>query len=178
MSIYTRRGDDGQTDIIGKRVSKTDKRICAMGAISQACSYVEASLVFLEKDNLNISDDLQRIFKNLSDCCHDLALSDGYKDFKISVDDIIFLENRIDEFEKKLPHLNGFIRLGRCEGSAYLNIAMNTTRWAERETAAFFNENNQANKCVLKYLNRLSDYLFCAARYINNIKGMNERLND
>lgn len=174
MSIYTRSGDGGETDIIGgKRILKSDKRICAMGAVSQVYSNIEAAIVFLKNDVPIINEDLEKIFKTLLNCCYDLAL-DCNDNYKIKSEDIKFLEKRIDEYEKELSTLNGFVRIGLCEASAFLNIAMTMTRWAERETVSLYNDNKNINKNLMKYLNRLSDYLFCAARYVNKTKGLSQ----
>lgn len=169
MGIYTKKGDDASTDIIGKRVSKADKRICASGAICQANSFVEASIVFLGDDFLDIQKDLLKINGELYLCCRDLALYSG-EDYSINEEMTKYLEARIDDFESKLSPLNSFIRVAKSESTVFLGIANTTTRWAEREFAAHMNENENANINILKYLNRLSDYLFCAACYINKIK--------
>ncbi len=174
MKIYTKTGDRGMTSLIGgKIVPKFNDRIEAYGTIDELISYIGLlrdyketehfyNQLLLIQDHLMISASI--LAADCDDCMEKLpALSDG---------DITFLETNIDTMEEVLPPLTSFILPGGHPVVSFCHIARNVCRRAERVSLKVAQEVEIDNK-VLKYLNRLSDFLFVMARklsYDMNVK--------
>jgi cob(I)alamin adenosyltransferase len=146
MSIYTKRGDKGKTELIGskERIAKNSKIICALGALDEVNSYLGV---------IN-NNKLLPIQKNLMLISSILA---GAK-LKLPEEETKKLEQEIDKLEAKLPPLTGFI-IPKGE----LMFARALVRRAEREMIGL-KKFSIFNLQSLKYLNRLSDYLFVLSR--------------
>jgi cob(I)alamin adenosyltransferase len=174
--IYTRAGDSGETSLgDGSRVPKLDCRIGAFGTVDE----VNAILgVVLAESSLpeRLRAPLQRIQNDLFDVGADLSVPFGVTD-RLRVDQpaIERLERLCDELNAELPMLKSFVLPGGTEAAARLHVARTTCRRAEREALAA-NEEHEINPLVLAYLNRLSDFLFIAARSANADAGRDEPL--
>jgi cob(I)alamin adenosyltransferase len=174
--IYTRAGDRGETSLgDGSRVPKLDCRIGAFGTVDE----VNAALgVVLSEPTLpeRLRAPLEQVQNDLFDVGADLSVPFGVSDrLRVDQQHVDRLEQLCDEFNAELPMLKSFVLPGGTEAAARLHVARTTCRRAERE-ALVANEENGINALVLAYLNRLSDFLFIAARTANASAGNEEPL--
>lgn len=185
--IYTKSGDQGQTSLVtGQRVSKAHSRIAAYGACDELNSFIGLSISYLQSSATHsVSESSLRELKlelqRIQNMIFSLGsqLSCDKKEFAnklptVTEHDIDFLEACIDRMEKELPALKNFILPGGSSASATLHVARTVCRRAERlcvELRAKLAKeiDNQKNEALpetfLTFLNRLSDYLFVAARF-------------
>ncbi len=167
-SIYTRTGDDGTTGLVdGSRISKTDARMQAIGDVDEANSALGIATVALADHA--IAQELERIQNDLFDLGADLATPGA--DFapsdmvlRIVPAQVARLEQAIDAMNETLSPLRSFILPGGSAGAAALHLARAVTRRAERSAVAIV---EPVNPAALAYINRLSDFLFVAARHVN-----------
>ncbi len=182
--IYTRTGDDGTTGLVdGSRVAKDDARMAAIGDVDEANSAIGAAVVALRSDGVALAWLallLERIQNDLFDLGADLATpakDDEGVDFaptemtlRIVAAQVDRLEAEIDRMNGELSALTSFILPGGTAAAAALHIARATVRRAERAGVAAARV-VPLNPLALAYLNRLSDYLFVAARAVNQNAG-------
>jgi cob(I)alamin adenosyltransferase len=171
MKIYTRTGDSGETGLFnGKRVAKDSPRVATYGEVDElnAALGVARSLI----TDLQISKTLVEIQKDLF--CLGAQLADpefGEKKrspkFYIQENRIADLEQSIDHWEAELAPLRHFILPGGNQAGASLHLARTVCRRAERHVVSL-SQQEQLPTFLLVYLNRLSDFLFVLARYVNN----------
>ncbi|HDX9576762.1 TPA: cob(I)yrinic acid a,c-diamide adenosyltransferase [Bacillus pseudomycoides] len=174
MKLYTKTGDKGQTSVIGGRVDKDDLRVEAYGALDEANSFIGHAMTLLQGEVFqDIYRELEKIQHELFDCGGDLAVVKKKIPYKVTEDIITFLENRIDVYVREAPPLERFILPGGSEGAAILHIARTVTRRAERCIVSL-KKQDEMNEHVLQYVNRLSDYLFAAARVVNARSHVND----
>ncbi|MCM3440842.1 cob(I)yrinic acid a,c-diamide adenosyltransferase [Metabacillus halosaccharovorans] len=167
MNLYTRSGDSGKTSIIGGRVDKDHLRVEAYGTIDEANSFIGQAMTLLTDPIFqDIYQELEKIQHELFDCGGDLAVVKEKYPYKAKEEMVTLLEERIDHYVKEAPPLEKFILPGGSNAAAVIHIARTVTRRAERCTVSLQKEMD-INGVVLKYLNRLSDYLFAVARVIN-----------
>jgi len=168
MKVYTKTGDEGQTSLIGgKRVSKNDLRIDSYGTVDELNSWVG-----LVRDHDEIQENQFNQLIEIQDRLFTIGSllatqPDGTK-MKLPLiyeDDIIFLENAIDEINENLPPMRHFVLPGGKQILSHCHIARCVCRRAERLTVGLHDESDQY-KIAMKYLNRLSDYLFVLSRKI------------
>lgn len=168
MKIYTKTGDKGETSLIGgTRVPKYHDRIEAYGTVDELISYI--GLIRDQKIDAHYISMLIEIQDRLMTCASILATDCENCNIKIPdiyKSDIELLEKEIDAMEQALPPLRSFILPGGHQTVSYCHIARNICRRAERlsikvKTQFEFNEN------VIRYLNRLSDYLFVLSRKLS-----------
>ena len=169
--IYTRTGDDGTTGLVdGSRRAKHDLRMEAIGTVDEANSAIGLAVVAL--DHLaNHRADLIRIQNDLFDLGADLAtpgtdFAPSEMVLRIVPGQVDWLEERIDALNDALPPLTSFILPGGTPAAAALHLARAVTRRAERSVTALAGAAS-VNPSALTYVNRLSDYLFVAARQVN-----------
>jgi cob(I)alamin adenosyltransferase len=174
--IYTRAGDKGETSLgDGSRVPKLDCRIGAFGTVDELNS---ALGVTLAEPGLpeRLREPLARIQNDLFDVGADLSVPFGIGDrLRVEQRQIEWLEQLCDELNADLPELKSFVLPGGTAAAARLHVARTTCRRAERD-ALTANEEHGINALVLGYLNRLSDFLFIAARWANADAGQSEPL--
>ncbi|EGL81493.1 ATP/cobalamin adenosyltransferase [Caldalkalibacillus thermarum TA2.A1] len=173
MKIYTRTGDEGQTSIVGGRVSKASEKVEAYGTVDEANSFVGVAIAHLPEEEHEIRAELEKIQHELFDCGSDLSKKEGAErkyPYKVTEEMVTFLEKRIDAYVEEAPDLERFILPGGTKAAAYLHVARTVVRRAERQTVRLA-EKEQINPNVQKYLNRLSDYFFALARVINHRAG-------
>ncbi|HMI29634.1 MAG TPA: cob(I)yrinic acid a,c-diamide adenosyltransferase [Gaiellaceae bacterium] len=174
--IYTRAGDKGETSLgDGSRVPKLDCRIGAFGTVDELNS---ALGVVLAEPGLpeRLREPLARIQNDLFDVGADLSVPFGIGDrLRVEQRQIERLEQLCDELNADLPELKSFVLPGGTAAAARLHVARTTCRRAERD-ALTANEEHGINALVLGYLNRLSDFLFIAARWANADAGRDEPL--
>ncbi|MFC7372317.1 cob(I)yrinic acid a,c-diamide adenosyltransferase [Fictibacillus iocasae] len=174
MKIYTKTGDKGQTSLIyGERVAKNDLRVEAYGTCDEANSMIGLGVSTLPENEWTMSliAVLQRVQTVLFHVGAELATPHGKKvSWVLEEKEIAFLEETIDQWQSDLKPLQQFILPGGAAPASALHTARTIARRAERIAVSVEN----VNPLVLSYLNRLSDFLFVAARYVNHKMGINE----
>ncbi|QHW34811.1 cob(I)yrinic acid a,c-diamide adenosyltransferase [Paenibacillus rhizovicinus] len=174
MKIYTRTGDKGQTSLVhGKRVSKNSSRVNAYGTCDEANSMIGLALASLGQGEewAAFRQAMHVVQTKLFHVGAELATPTRLKvAWPITEADVGFLEEQIDEMEASLPPLSNFILPGGHLCGASLHAARTIVRRAERMAVEVWKEED-ISPVVLTYLNRLSDLLFVAARYVNLREG-------
>ena len=167
--IYTRGGDKGKTSLgDGSRVDKSSPRIQAYGDIDEANSCIGIAITF---SSSKIKKVLLEVQNDLFDVGADLCFpSDAKKHVTISINRITYLENQIDGINKNLSNLKSFILPGGTKSSSFLHLARSLVRRAERSINEL-NKSEPVNPNIIIYINRLSDFLFVAARFENKKEG-------
>ena len=175
MKIYTKTGDLGDTGLFGgRRVPKHDFRIEAYGTVDETNAVL--GLAASRCTDPELSDAIQRVQSELFSVGADLATPlDVRSDYIVRVDEAIVqrLEAEIDAWEETLPPLRQFILPGGSEAGAWLHFARTVCRRAERAVVAL-SQAEEINPTALRYLNRLSDWLFVLARIANQRSGIEE----
>jgi cob(I)alamin adenosyltransferase len=165
MKIYTKTGDKGQTSLIGgTRVSKDHIRIESYGTVDELNSYV--GLIRDQEIAEHAKQTLVEIQDRLFTIGAILASDPEKSKMKIpelNESDIVFLETEIDAMNEILPEMRSFVLPGGHTIVSYCHIARCVCRRAERNTIRLSAESKVDDK-VIKYLNRLSDYLFVLSR--------------
>jgi cob(I)alamin adenosyltransferase len=174
--IYTRAGDKGETSLgDGSRVPKLDCRIGAFGTVDE----LNAALGVVLADGgvpERLREPLERIQNDLFDVGADLSVPFGIGDrLRVEQAHIERLEQLCDELIAELPMLKSFVLPGGTPTAARLHVARTACRRAERDALTADGEHG-INPRVLAYLNRLSDFLFIAARWANKDVGRDEPL--
>jgi cob(I)alamin adenosyltransferase len=173
--IYTRTGDAGTTALgTGERVPKTSLRIASYGTVDETNALVGVARVQLAGTEPDVDAMLLRVQNDLFDLGADLCVPDRgeklpYEPLRVSDAQVKRLEDEIDLMNESLQPLRSFILPGGSAAGAALHVARTVSRRAERlivELAALPGEPVSAP--VLKYINRLSDFLFVAGRYVND----------
>jgi cob(I)alamin adenosyltransferase len=178
VKIYTKTGDDGTTGLFnGQRVSKSSQRVDTYGTVDELNSII--GIVISYELPLKLKSDLQEISRNLYILGSDLATpfdsNIKIEAARIDEEKIKWLEQLIDNYTNELPPLNHFILPGGTLPAATLHHARTVCRRAER-LAVELSKSEDIGEIPLQFLNRLSDYLFTAARYVNHLLGVDEVL--
>ena len=172
MTIYTGRGDDGDTDLRDMtRVPKTDPRIEAYGTVDEANALVGTV-------RPTGYDDVDELLATVQNQLHvvqaDLANSDPDPDDpRVRTTHVTELEERIDAFDEELEPLRSFLLPGGSEAGAALHHLRAVVRRAERRSVALARR-EEINETVVTYLNRLSDLCFTLGRVVNARDGVPE----
>jgi cob(I)alamin adenosyltransferase len=179
--IYTKTGDGGTTGLaVGPRRSKADLRIESFGAVDEANAALGLAMLHAG-DQPELGTMLTRIQNDLFDLGADLATPDSgekpeWEPLRIVEAQVERLEREIDLLNAGLSPLNSFILPGGSALSAHLHLARTITRRSERLMVALKEKDGEiVSAAALKYVNRLSDFLFVAARYAND-KGKADKL--
>lgn len=173
MKIYTKTGDKGQTSIIGgEKVMKCSDRVVAYGTIDELNSYVGV-IISQMKSSPDMKKDLVEIQQILFDCGTDMATPNSSKGYRTDAESTTWLEECVDKYLASPPLLKEFILPGGDPIAAQLHMARTIARRAERLVVATA-MGEEINEEVLKFLNRLSDYFFAAARLINFREGRSD----
>ncbi|MEO9022505.1 MAG: cob(I)yrinic acid a,c-diamide adenosyltransferase [Ginsengibacter sp.] len=168
MKIYTKTGDAGKTSLIGgTKVLKSDTRIEAYGTVDELNSHIGLVSDYCT-DTAAVSV-LKEIQDRLFTIGAELAC-DPKKDTKLPIpdlheSDVELLEKEMDRMDKELPRMKNFILPGGSPAVSFLHIARCVCRRAERCCVALMETEGSVNPLIIKYVNRLSDYLFMLARY-------------
>ncbi|HEX7584492.1 MAG TPA: cob(I)yrinic acid a,c-diamide adenosyltransferase [Prolixibacteraceae bacterium] len=169
MQIYTRTGDDGTTGLIGgSRVKKYDLRLEAYGTVDELNSYL--GVVRSLQTDKHADKVLERIQNKLFVIGANLASDDSTgmikKQMPCNEADVVMLEKEMDELFTVLPQLNNFILPGGCQASSFCHVARTVCRRAERRIVEL-SEKSEVDSNLIKYINRLSDYLFVLSRKVS-----------
>ena len=175
MKIYTKTGDKGNTSLIGgKRVPKYHNRIEAYGTIDELNSYMGLIRDLVEeKETKLLISEIQSKLMHASSVLATETEENQKKYAKIIEEDINTLEKEIDRMNEELPPLTKFILPGGHQTVSHCHIARTICRRAERSMVQVA-DNDYVDELVIKYVNRLSDYLFTLARYMSNKLGADE----
>lgn len=174
MKIYTKTGDAGETSLFsGERKKKSEDRIEAYGNVDELNSFLGFAIVLcqapkLKEKLLTVQNDLFLIGSDLA-----TPLDSSLKIKRISEDKSVTMESWIDQLDADLEPLKNFILPGGGELSARLHICRTLARRAERGVVRL-GTNEQINAEVIRYLNRLSDFFFVAARWANHEEGQSD----
>ncbi len=173
--IYTKTGDGGTTALgSGERVPKTSVRIAAYGTVDETNAQLGMVRIHLAGADPDVDQMLLRIQNDLFDLGADLCVPDKgeplpYEPLRMTDAQVKRLEDEIDHMNAKLQPLRSFILPGGTPAAAALHVARTVSRRAERlmvELAALPGE--PVSAAALQYINRLSDFLFVAGRYVND----------
>ncbi|TMW73641.1 cob(I)yrinic acid a,c-diamide adenosyltransferase [Alteribacter natronophilus] len=171
MKIYTKKGDQGKTSLIGKRVAKNHLRVNAYGTVDELNSFIGRAVAGLgEKAGEDVPAELTAIQQQLFDLGADLANVTDEPVYKTKEAYIDTLEKAIDRYWDEAPEIRTFVLPGGSQSAADLHVCRTVARRAEREITAAMTE-EEIPGVILQYVNRLSDYLFAAARVVNFREG-------
>jgi len=171
--IYTRTGDDGTTALgSGRRVSKYDLRVEAYGTLDETNAAIGIARLHTKDGPPSLDAMLARIQNDLFDLGADLCFPDETKDargrLQVTDTQVARLENEIDTLNRELEPLRSFVLPGGSPASSHLHLARTVSRRAERLMVALAaRQGESVGDAALRYINRLSDFLFVAARFAN-----------
>jgi cob(I)alamin adenosyltransferase len=173
--IYTRGGDSGQTSLgDGTRVAKNNLRVAAYGDVDEANSAIGlARLHTAGRDDESLARIQNDLFDIGADFCVPASSTRKKDPLRATDAQVAWLESEIDRMNEDLAPLESFVLPGGSPASAFLHLARTIVRRAERVVVELNSELNkelgaEINEAALRYLNRLSDYLFVMSRYLNN----------
>lgn len=171
MKIYTRVGDQGMTkQVSGQMVAKTDAQIVALGDLDELETWLGNVVAIMGTTHTAERTELQDIQRKLYDLQADISV----KRHHVMVPaDTTALEDRIDAMMAELPPIKEFILPGGTQAGAALQYGRTVARRAER-SAVKLNQEQPLAPEIMTYLNRLSDFLFALARYVNWRDGYTE----
>lgn len=177
MKIYTKTGDKGTTSLIGgTKVSKAHLRIEAYGTVDELNSYIGLCKDFLtdKKSNTVLQEVQDRLFTIGAALACDPEKETKMKIPDLKEEDITLLEKEIDKMNETLPPMKSFILPGGHITVSHIHISRCICRRAERCCVRLEAEQNEVEPIIIKYLNRLSDYLFVLARYAGHLLNIAE----
>lgn len=173
--IYTRTGDKGTTALgSGTRVPKHHLRIASYGTVDEANSVIGVARISLDKSQSDVDAMLARIQNDMFDLGADLCTPDTgepleYEPLRISDKQVERLEREIDQMNGELEPLRSFVLPGGTPGAAGLHLARTVCRRAERHMVELsLLDGEVVSEAALRYINRLSDFMFVASRYVND----------
>lgn len=175
--IYTKTGDQGTTSLIGgTKVPKNDIRIETYGTVDELNSWIGLISDLLQDNTLNqeLKEVQDRLFTIGSSLATDAEKEPKMKLPDLHEEDITFLEKRIDYMTAELPPMKSFILPGGHPTVSSIHIVRCVCRRAERLAVSMQQNDLFIDEKVIRYLNRLSDYLFTLARYAGQKLGAEE----
>ena len=171
--IYTRSGDAGMTALgNGEQRKKYDLRVSAYGTVDEVTAAIGVARLHT-KDAPQVDAMLSRIQNDLFDLAADLCSPDkgkgpGGERLAVSASQVKRLEDEIDTLNAELAPLRTFVLAGGSPAAAYLHLARTICRRAERVIVELADSGESVSDEVRSYINRLSDFLFVASRYVND----------
>lgn len=176
MKIYTKTGDKGQTSLFGgQRVDKHSIRIESYGTLDELLSYMGLIRDFSDESSKKIIISIQTTLFNIGSHLATLPTNKKaqLKLPELSENDIIILEKEMDRLDENLPKMTKFVLPGGHQSVSYCHIARTVCRRAERRISSL-NELEPQNPLIIKYINRLSDYLFMLSRDFSRANNVDE----
>lgn len=177
MRIYTRGGDKGTTSLIyGRRTRKDSPRVAAYGEVDEVNAHIGMAMAFLQGDErfADLMAMCQRIQRDLFDVGRELATPEDKREATyVTQSDVDLVEQMIDQLDSENPPLQRFILPGGHAAAAAFHVARTVARRCER-TIVHLQEVDPVVPEVGRYLNRLSDFLFVAARVVHSRTGARE----
>jgi len=177
IKIYTKTGDKGKTSLIGgTKVYKSDLRIEAYGTVDELNSFVGLCLDHLKSHNINnvLAEIQDRLFTIGSALACDPEKETKLKIPDLHESDVELLEKEIDKMNEVLPVMKSFILPAGHVAVSTLHVARCVCRRAERCCVRMQKKEMEVESRIIKYLNRLSDYLFVLARFAAHKLGAEE----
>jgi cob(I)alamin adenosyltransferase len=177
MKIYTKTGDKGKTSLIGgTKVYKSDLRIEAYGTVDELNSFVGLCLDHLKSPNINnvLAEIQDRLFTIGSALACDPEKETKLKTPDLHESDVELLEKEIDKMNEVLPVMKSFILPAGHVAVSTLHVARCVCRRTERCCVRMQKKEMEVESLIIKYLNRLSDYLFVLARFAAHKLGAEE----
>ena len=168
MKIYTKTGDKGTTSLIGgTKVPKSHLRIEAYGTVDELNSYIGLCRDLLTDENSRkiLQETQDRLFTIGSSLACDPIKEPKMRIPDLEEKDVVLLENEIDKMNETIPAMKSFILPGGHPVLSHLHIARCVCRRAERCCVRLELESLEVEPLILKYINRLSDYLFVLSRF-------------
>lgn len=175
--IYTKTGDKGTTSLIGgTKVPKSHLRIEAYGTVDELNSYIGLcnDLIQDEASNKVLREVQDRLFTIGSSLACDPIKEPKLRIPDLKEEDVTLLENEMDRLDQALEPMRSFILPGGHPTISHLHIARCVCRRAERCCVRLELESLEVDELILKYLNRLSDYLFVLSRYAGHLLQVQE----
>ncbi|MBI2084511.1 MAG: cob(I)yrinic acid a,c-diamide adenosyltransferase [Candidatus Aenigmarchaeota archaeon] len=167
------QGDKGETSLFGgKKVSKDECQVQAYGDVDELNSYV--GLIRAVNKHEEIDSLLEKIQEDLFVLGSQLASTENSRLPQLTKDNIKFLEENIQKFEKDLQELRHFILPGGSQTASLLQVARTICRRAERSIVSL-SKQKQLDENIIPYVNRLSDLLFTLARHANKSENVKEK---
>ena len=168
MKIYTKTGDKGMTKLVGSStVAKDSDRVESYGTIDELNSWVGYIISQLPQENQGIKEELEALQHLLFDAGTDLSTPiEVQRPFKLQKESVHWLEQRIDFYTAQSPDIDRFILPGGTSAASMVHVARTIARRAERIIVRL-NWTAKINEEVLIFTNRLSDYFYALARYLN-----------
>ena len=177
--IYTKTGDGGTTSLVGgSRVSKDDVRVEAYGTVDELNSHIGLLAEMFRSRQDGYYDELKSVQRNLFTIQTLLATEDEtlYARLpQLAEDEVEILERQIDTLTDRLPRLHSFVIAGGTMAGAQCHVARTVCRRAERCVVTLSHQSS-VDAVLLRYLNRLSDFLFVLARHAVVAEGGKEGL--
>lgn len=174
--IYTRTGDLGTTSLIGgTRVSKDDARLEAYGTVDELSSSLGLLDTLSAGTDATAGQVIEFIQNKLFNIGAYLASTDEREAKELSDNDVRFLEEEIDRLDGELPPLQSFILPGGCREAAQAHVCRTICRRAERRIVGLGRMGIDVDPRVIRFINRLSDWLFVFARHLNMLLNIEER---
>jgi cob(I)alamin adenosyltransferase len=172
MRLYTKRGDKGLTDLMGGRVKKNHPRVVAYGTIDELNSVLGMVRALL--DDKQLANEVKKVQRDLFVLGSELATAEGARPpLKLSTARLKALERQIDKFQTEAPTPKLFVFPGGSLAASFIHFARTVCRRAERCVVAL-SEREPVRPLVIRYLNRLSDWLFALALVVNKRMGISE----
>lgn len=175
MTIYTRRGDGGETAVIGARLPKDHPRVEACGSLDEMNAQVGDAMVRLKEQDADLYADMLALLtdvqRDLYDCLSDLVTVNRLRPYKVHAEHVVRLEQWIDHYAAQAPTACAFVLPGGTAAAAALHQCRTATRRAERRIVALARQ-EETNPEVMRYVNRLSDLFFVLARTANAREGV------
>ncbi|MHA1518133.1 MAG: cob(I)yrinic acid a,c-diamide adenosyltransferase [Alphaproteobacteria bacterium] len=172
--IYTRTGDDGTTALgTGERVAKYDLRVEAYGTIDETNALIGLARLHTRETDSELDAMLELIQNDLfdlgADLCFPEEMKNGKPSLRVSDAQVARLEAEIDQMNVSLEPLRSFVLPGGWAAASFLHLARTVSRRAERLIVALaMRPDEPVSEVAVRYVNRLSDFLFVAARYTND----------
>ena len=171
MRLYTTKGDQGQTDLLGERVAKDDPRIEALGSLDEATSSLGAArAVATAEETPSLLIEVQRdLYKIMAELAFTPELRPAQ--YVIGPDRVTWLEAATDRITAEITLPREFVLPGDTVSGAALDVARTIVRRAERNVVSLAGGGHSDNRELMRYLNRLSSLLFVLARYEDAAQG-------
>lgn len=161
MKIYTKKGDQGDTSLLREKTKKDDLRIHIVGEIDLASVMIAEAIYYLKDDH--VIAELRKIDDFLFKIATKVIDSTNLFDFQVKEEDIAYLEKQIDAMDKDLSKLSKFITYEGTIEAIKVSLLKTQIRKIERLLVE-----QKTEDMITGYINRLSDYLFVLARYLNH----------
>jgi cob(I)alamin adenosyltransferase len=172
--LYTRQGDHGETDLMGGRVLKSHPRVAAYGTLDELNAVL--GLLRTQLPDRTLEDLLDAIQRDLFVVGAELATAPSHRPpLRLSAKRVTALERQIDDFQREAPTPPLFVLPGGTPAAALAHLARTVCRRVERKVVAL-SQSEPVRPTILKYLNRLSDWLFAFALLLNRRAGVAEIL--